>query len=248
MLLGIILSIIAATAQVAAGLTALQARKFPHSWERTLLALGAGFMIALVFLDLIPESFHLSTSENTAVIFILIGFSILHFFEHTVVEHFHFGEETHQHPNVSHTSAFGAVGGLALHAFFDGMAIASISKAHSELGILACIAILLHKIPEGLTVASVMTAGNRDPKKAKQATYVLGLSTILGALLVVLFVEIDQSIIGILFALSAGAALYVAACDLIPEINKTKGRKVPFLVFLGMLMLYLSKLLLGNMH
>lgn len=244
MLLGILLSIIAAGAQVASGLLALRARKFPHSWERTLLALGAGFILALVFLDLIPESFHLSENEDAAVIVILLGFSLLHFFEHTVVQHFHFGEETHEHPHVSHTSAFGAVGGLALHAFFDGITIASISKVHSELGILASIAVLLHKIPEGLTVASVMNAGHQSIARTKQATYVLGISTILGALMVFLFVEIDPHLIGFLFALSAGAALYVGACDLIPEINKTRGRRIPTLVFLGMALFYVGKLLL----
>jgi zinc transporter ZupT len=247
MLLGVILSIIAATAQVTSGLAALGARKFPHTWERALLALGAGFILALVFLDLIPESFHLASSESTAALFILIGFSLLHFFEHTVVEHFHFGEETHAHPHVSHTSVFGAVGGLTLHAFFDGMAIASISKAHPELGVLACVAVLLHKIPEGLTVASVMTAGHKSVLQAKRATYMLGLSTILGAAFVFLFIEIDQSIIGLLFAVSAGASLYVGASDLIPEINKTAGRRIPLIVFLGMFLFYLGKILVGTL-
>ncbi len=242
MLLGIVLSIVAASAQVASGLVATGKRSFPHAWERTLIALGAGFILALVFLDLIPESFHLSSSEATAAAAILIGFSILHFFEHTVVQHFHFGEETHLHSHVALTSAFGAVGGLALHAFFDGMAIASISRAHPEEGILACVAVLLHKIPEGLTVTSVMTAAHQGAKNARKATYILGISTISGALAVDLFVGIDKGIIGILFALSAGAALYVGACDLIPEINKTKGRRIPMLVFLGMVLFFISKL------
>jgi zinc transporter ZupT len=247
LLLGLILSIIAASAQVASGLTALKARSFPHSWERILLALGAGFLLALVFLDLIPESFHLSKHEDVAVIALLIGFSVLHFFEHTVVEHFHFGEETHEHTHVAHTSALGAAGGLALHAFFDGMAIASISKVQPGLGILTCVAILLHKIPEGLTVTSVMSAAHQGVKRAKQATYTLGVSTILGAIVVYLFVEINAEVIGYLFAFSAGAALYVGASDLIPEINKTKGRRIPMLVFLGMLFFYLGKLLVGNL-
>ncbi|MBS1903794.1 MAG: ZIP family metal transporter [Bacteroidetes bacterium] len=245
MLLGLILSIVAATAQVASGLSALRARKFPHTWERALLALGAGFILALVFLDLIPESFHLTENESTSALFILLGFSLLHFFEHTVVEHFHFGEETHEHPHVAHTSVFGAVGGLTLHAFFDGMAIASISNAHPEMGVLTCIAVLLHKIPEGLTVASVMTAGNKSTGAAKRATYSLGLATILGAMFVYLFIEINAHIIGVLFALSAGAALYVGASDLIPEINKTKGRRIPLLVFLGMLLFYLGTVIVG---
>jgi len=170
MFLGIVLSIIAAAAQIGGGMLALQAKRFPHSWERTLLALGAGFLLALVFVDLIPESFRLTANPDHSVIAMLLGFSVLHFFEHTLVTHFHFGEETHQHQGISHSSAFGAVGGLTLHAFFDGMAIASVSSAKPEMGILISVAVLLHKIPEGLTVASVMLVGEHSNKEARNAS------------------------------------------------------------------------------
>ncbi len=246
MFLGIILSIIAAAAQIGGGLLALNVKRFPSNWERTLLALGAGFLLALVFLDLIPESFHLTNNPDQSVIAMLIGFSVLHFFEHTLVTHFHFGEETHHHPGIAHSSALGAVGGLTLHAFFDGMAIAAVSSAKPAMGVLISVAVLLHKIPEGLTVASVMVAGNRSRKETMNAGLILGLSTILGALFVFLFVNFDETLIGFLFAFSAGAALYVGACDLIPEINKTRGRKAPVLVFFGMLLFYLGKLLLEH--
>jgi zinc transporter ZupT len=244
--LGIILSIIAAGAQIGGGMLALQTKRFPHNWERTLLALGAGFLLALVFVDLIPESFRLTANPDHSVIAMLLGFSVLHFFEHTLVTHFHFGEETHHHPGISHSSALGAVGGLTLHAFFDGMSIAAVSTAKSSMGILISVAVLLHKIPEGLTVASVMVAGNRSRKETMNAGFILGLSTILGALIVFFFVSFDEALIGFLFAFSAGAALYVGACDLIPEINKTRGRKAPILVFLGMMLFYLGKVLLDQ--
>src|SRR5438045_8123069 len=129
MFLGIILSVVAAAAQISGGALALRAKRFPHTWERTLLSLGAGFLLALVFVDLIPESFRLTSNPDHSVIAMLLGFSVLHFFEHTLVQHFHFGEETHTHPTLSHSSAFGAVGGLTLHAFFDGMAISSVATA-----------------------------------------------------------------------------------------------------------------------
>lgn len=246
MFLGIILSIIAAVAQVGGGMLALGAKRFPSDWERTLLALGAGFLLALVFLDLIPESFHLTNNPESSVLAMLAGFSVLHFFEHTLVEHFHFGEETHHHPGVAHSSALGAVGGLTLHSFFDGMAISAVTSAKPTMGILISIAVILHKVPEGLTVASVMMAGNRSAKEARSAGYILGLATIAGALLVFFFVTFDEALVGFLFAFSAGAALYVGACDLIPEINKTRGRKAPLLVFFGMVLFYLGKVVLEN--
>ncbi len=251
MLLALILSVITAFAQWGGGLLAIRAKHFPHWWERTLLALGAGFLIALVFLELIPESFELTQDHEMSVLAMLIGFSVLHFFEHTFVEHFHFGEETHAHHHdhdFPHTSPFGAVGGLALHSLFDGMAIGSIASVHSELGVLIAAAIILHKVPEGMTVASIMMMGKKSEKQTMMATFLLGLSTIVGALIALFAININESVMGFMFAFSAGAALYVGACDLIPEINKTRGRVAPLLVFLGMMLFYVSMLIIGHSH
>jgi zinc transporter ZupT len=246
MLLGFILAFITALAQVGGGALALRARKFPSNGERILLALGAGFLIALVFLELIPESFEHTKNVELSVLAMLVGFSTLHFFEHTFVTHFHFGEETHhEEEHHHHTSVFGAVGGLTLHALFDGMAIGSIASQNAELGVLAAAAIILHKIPEGMTLASVMSLGRKTTREAWNATILLGISTIVGAVLALAAVAIDSNVTGFMFAFSAGAALYVGACDLIPEINKTRGRIAPLLVFLGMVLFYLGKLLIG---
>ena len=241
--LGLLFAIISVGAQLGGGILALRARRFPENWDKVLLALGAGFLISLVFLELIPESFHLTADPENSVLAMLLGFSVLHFFEHTFVEHFHFGEETHTDHSHHHISVFGAVGGLVLHSFFDGMTIAAITSVRVELGILAAIAIMLHKIPEGMTVVSIMLLRERSVSEAWKASLLLGASTILGALLVTFAVTLDESLVGFLFAFSAGAALYVGACDLIPEINKSKGRLAPLLVFLGMVLFYVGKLL-----
>ena len=74
----------------------------------------------------------------------------------------------------------------------------------------------------------------------RRANIVLPLATLAGALLVLFFVSIDATLIGFLFAFSAGSSVYVGACDLIPEINKSRGRSAPLLVFLGMLLFWIG--------
>lgn len=241
MLLGLLLSFIAAIAQFAGGWLVIRERRWPERWERILLALGAGFLLALVFIELIPESFKLSQFSPYAVLAMLVGFSALHFFEHTVVEHMHFGEETHAHPEVPHSSIFGAVGGLTVHSFFDGMSIAAAAMAKADIGILVFLAVLLHKIPEGLTVASVVRFGEHSVREARIASVALAGSTIVGALLVLFFVSVQEHLIGLLFAFSAGASVYVGAADLIPEVNKSRGRSAPLIVFIGMLLFWLGQ-------
>jgi len=223
------------------GMLVLANSRWPVKFERALLALGAGFLLALVFLELIPESFLLTNHNEYALLAMLLGFSALHLFEHIVAGHMHFGEETHHHePSLAGSSIFGAVGGLAVHAFFDGMAISAAAEAKSSIGVLVFIAVLLHKIPEGLTVASVMKAGKRTDRAQRMINLVLPIATLIGALTVFLFITVDSTLLGFLFAFSAGSAVYVGACDLIPEINRSRGRSAPLLVFLGMFLFWLG--------
>src|SRR5216683_7016458 len=77
-------------------------REWPRKFLQYFLALGAGYMLAVAFIDVIPESVRLS-GEN-ALLFVLIGYFLVHLFEHTVAPHFHFGEETH-FEEVSHHHA-----------------------------------------------------------------------------------------------------------------------------------------------
>jgi zinc transporter ZupT len=240
MFLGITLSLVAALAQVAGGMLVLRNSHWPRRWERALLALGAGFLLALVFIELIPQSFILTKQNEYALLVMLIGFSALHLFEHIIGGHMHFGEETHHEHVVANPSIIGAVGGLTIHAFFDGMSICAAAQAKSTLGILVFVAVLLHKIPEGLTVASVMKAGDHSHSTMRRANIILPLATLAGALLVLFFVTIDETLIGFLFAFSAGSSVYVGACDLIPEINKSRGRSAPFIVFIGMLLFWIG--------
>lgn len=247
MLLGILLSLVAALAQVGGGLLVLRKSGWPKAVESTLLALGAGFLLALAFLELIPESLVLTDRNEFALLAMLIGFSTLHFFEHILASHMHFGEETHHDALASH-SLFGAIGGLAVHAFFDGMSICAAVQVKTSIGVLVFAAVLLHKVPEGLTVASVMRAGRKTRGAERAANLLLPAATLAGALFVLIFISINARLIGFLFAFSAGSAVYVGAADLIPELNRRsnhdgsflRGRSAPLLVFLGMLLFWIG--------
>jgi zinc transporter ZupT len=110
------------------------------------------------------------------------------------------------------------------------------------VGLLIFVAVFLHKIPEGLTIATVMLAAEHRKQTAFLASAAIGVATMLGIVSVFLLAGVNQRIVGIAFAFSAGIATYVGASDLIPEINHSKKRIIPFLVFGGMLLFYLGTL------
>jgi zinc transporter ZupT len=66
----------------------------------------------------------------------------------------------------------------------------------------------------------------------------------MGILAAFLLGTISDEVVGLSFAFSAGLSTYVGASDLIPEINHSKNRVIPLLVFGGMLLFYGGSLLL----
>src|SRR5512143_2138094 len=106
----IIFGCFAAAAELLGGALVILKKEWPRAVQEYLLALSAGFILALVFIELVPESIHAIGAE--APLIMLLGYAVLHFFEHTVVGHLHFGEETHADVMVSSVASFTTFVGL----------------------------------------------------------------------------------------------------------------------------------------
>src|ERR1700689_4169513 len=113
-LTSLLLGLTAAGANIFGGAIIVQ-RNWERSYLRYFVALGAGFMLATALVEMVPESIQLRGPH--AGFLILGGYLLVHFFEHTVTPHFHFGEETHA-AEISHAHASWTVlMGLAIHTF-----------------------------------------------------------------------------------------------------------------------------------
>lgn len=200
-----------------------------------LVAFGAGFMLSVAVVEVLPEAF--TRSGAAAPSLVLAGYLAVHFSQHTVTPHFHFGEETHTVSRVAGTSA---LVGLLLHTFFDGVAIASGFLVEPALGLLLFCAILLHKLPEGVTIASVMLAAGRPARAGTLAAGLLGVATVAG----VLFTDRVGFLVTHGLALSGGVTLYVAASNLVPEFQGKRGWSLPAAFFAGAAAFYLTRELL----
>lgn len=240
----LLLGLSAALAEILGGVLLTLRKSWPKRLQEIFLALGAGFLLALVFVKLIPTSIHLV--GEVSALYIVIGFATMHFFEHTVVGHLHFGQEVHTDAMVSKFAGLSALSGLLVHAFVDGLAISVGMQINPLFGLLIFFGVLLHKFPEGLTLGSIMMAAGFSRKTIFLSSLSIGAATLLGTSTVFLFSAVNEELTAIAFAFSAGAAVYVGASDLIPEINKSESRIPPLVVFGGMLLYYVSdKLLTG---
>src|SRR6185369_17887241 len=115
----------------------VSSRKLGQTTLRYLIALGAGFMLAAVFLKIVPETIEQwSGTPLVPMMWLLGGYLLIQFVEHTVAPHFHFGKETHEEAMLEHHAATAGVSALMVHTFFDGVSIAVASLVSSELGVL----------------------------------------------------------------------------------------------------------------
>lgn len=253
----ILYGLLAAAANFLGGLL-VSSRRVGQTTLRYLIALGAGFMLATVFLKMVPESIELWAGEKLTaeamiipMMWFLGGYLLIQLVEHTVAPHFHFGEETHEEAMLAEHAALAGVSALMVHTFFDGVSIAAASLVDFRMGVLVFIAVLLHKLPEGFTVASMMLAAGRSRRGARVAALLVGLATLVGAALVVLFeglIVYSHNLSSHVLPLSAGVTLYVAASDLIPEVNTREGGiKTSLMVFGGVALLYLTELILESL-
>ena len=247
----LLFGLLAAAANVLGGLVLIKsgAHRLGERFLKYLVALGAGFMLAAIFIEILPTTIDIWTKSEPgrtdavvgAMTLLLAGYLSIQFFEHTLAPHFHFGAETHPESFMRPSAAYTAVGGLWIHTFFDGVSIASAFLVNFKVGILVFIAILLHKMPEGFNVASIMLAAQHSTQKALIATAAIGAATLAGVIGVAVLDARMSNAVGYALPFSAGVTLYVAASDLIPEVNHKEERnpRVSIVVFAGVALFYL---------
>ena len=233
-------ALVAAVANVAGGLLITSASPRGIRAQRMLLGFGAGFMLSVAFLAMLPHAVGEATGVGLAA---LIGYLLVHVTQHVMTPHFHFGEETHHEAMVDRWVGTAALLGLLMHTFFDGVAIASAFEVGTSLGIVVFLAVLVHKVPEGVTIASIMLVSGNSERNAILGVAFLGASTVAGVLLTSWLEPLARH--GL--AVSAGVTIYVAASNLMPEVQKENDLTSGIGVILGVLVFFLAWAFFGEL-
>ncbi|MCB7069976.1 hypothetical protein LIZ76_08325 [Caldibacillus sp. 210928-DFI.2.22] len=125
------------------------------------MALSAGILLTIAIMDLIPEALEIHESST---VYIIIGFGLIFLFQHFLAPHFHFGAETHKHSH-SKSTTLGALLGMLVHT------IVASFKVDERIGFVVLIGVLLHKIPDGLTISSTLQAWKARRRQSGQLSY-----------------------------------------------------------------------------
>lgn len=181
-----------------------------HRW----IAFGAGTILGVAFLHMIPESIELAGAKS--VPFALFGFLALYGVEQISLKHPHDEEE-----GGLHEIGLLAFLGLTVHDLIDGIALAS-GENVPKLTPAIFLALVLHKVPTTFSLSVLLIHGEYRKSQIVRLLVILLLAIPAGVLLAQLLVEHLRSAttVGQLIAFSSGTFLYIGAYELLPEMHR----------------------------
>lgn len=239
MTLGLILifTLLGSIASLFGSLLLLVKKDITETFSNHLVSFAAGVLIAVAFLDLLPEAVELSRAE---LIFIptLIGF-IIFFVSERFIRVFH-----HHHGHGEKPSTYLVIIGDGLHNFIDGVAITVGFLTNPATGIFTSLAVAAHEIPQEIADMGILLTNGLPKKKALLYNFLSALTAILGALLAYFFAEAIRPNLYIFLAVTAGFFIYISASDLIPSLHEklTENRITnTFIFIIGVVAVFIFK-------
>ena len=185
--------------------------------HRFLLPIAVGVFLGVVFFELMPETFAMSPTRGGVAI--AIGFLFFYALSHTL-ETYHHHDSKHTEERVS-SSAMMILVGDAIHNFSDGIVITSSFIISPAIGIATTLGVALHEVPQEVAEFGILLHAGYSKTRAALLNLLSASSVILGVLLTALFASFVANGLWILTGIAAGNLLYIAATDLLPELQES---------------------------
>ncbi len=211
---------------VGLGLTLWRTR-WTEGHARYIISVAAGFTVALALVYLFPEALGLSKYAPLYAVGAFVAFFAL---EHGVVVH-----ACRERDCVHRQRGLTAALGLGVHSLFDGVVIGVGFAVSSRVGLMTSLAVILHKVPEGVFTYTLLRHAAEPLGRAAAYTVIVALATPVGGIGTYFLISpfASPALVGALLAAAAGSFVYVAAADLLPEAHAGKGLMNVALLALG---------------
>lgn len=208
-------------------------------YTQHMLSLAAGALLGTAFMHLLPEAFESGVSPDRLFATLLVG--LVFFFLLDKAELWHHGHEHHEaerhegqvhdsgdhhghshgHDQHQHSGGWAVLAGDSVHAFGDGILIASAFIADMRLGFVAALAVLIHEVPHHMGDLIVLRRQNADNRRiAIVKVSLAGAVTALGGVIGYALVDQLYAYLPFFLIVAASSFMYVALADLIPQLQK----------------------------
>jgi len=239
LLIIIVISVLGPVLGSLIGVIKRPSKKFMYN----MLAFAGGAMLAISFLELIPESIHIS-SIWIATGGIIFG-SVVMFGVDKAIPHIHPELcQQEQGKKLKKTAVYLMIG-IFLHNFPEGMAIAIGSVSGAKVSIVVALAIAIHNIPEGICTAAPYYQITKKRLKSFLISSSTAIPILIGFLVAnQLYQYISNNLIGFIVGATAGLMIYITADEIIPaSCCRTTDHQTIFALILGVLLVILLGLL-----
>ncbi|MDP2693146.1 MAG: ZIP family metal transporter [bacterium] len=181
------------------------------------VSFSAGAMIGDAFIHLLPETIEKYGFGLKISLLIIAGIAIFFVLEKVIHwRHCHHPvTEDHIHP-----FAITNLVGDGIHNFIDGIIIGTSYIVSIPVGVATTIAVIIHEIPQEIGDFGVLLHGGFSKRKAIFFNLITALLSIVGGIFALVVVNYNENLVGYFIPFAAGAFIYVASADLIPELHK----------------------------
>ncbi|MCZ6602300.1 MAG: ZIP family metal transporter [Planctomycetota bacterium] len=179
-----------------------------------LVAFSAGSLLGGAFLHMIPAAIEADGPSLSLFVWILVGFTFFLLLE----QYLHWHHAHTSSPESKEPLTYLILVGDALHNFIGGIAVAGAFLIDTRLGVAAWLAAAAHEVPQELGDFGVLLHGGWSKSRALVFNALSGTTFLIGGIITYM----ASSVVDVTFLVpfAAGNFIYVAASDLVPEVNK----------------------------
>lgn len=226
-------------------LIAISFKKISHQKLCLLISFAAGALLAVAILDIWPETVELVGGWSAALSFLtgyLLFWGITKYVFHVCPA----CSATHTEVNFKAITTAMVVA-LSVHSFMDGLAIYSGYLSGSKIGVFILLAVVFHKLPEGLALTLVGIGSGMKRSRAFTLSFLLEtLTTVAGGVAGILFLLPSSSRwIGYVLGHVGGGFIFLVVHALLSEIIKHRPRNMILAALAGALSIGLAGVLMG---
>lgn len=204
-----------------------------------MLSLAAGALLATAFMHLLPEAFESQASAKELFALLLAGLVFFFLLDkaelwhhghehrqpdpHAEAEHSGHAHHDHAHGQALRSGGWTVLAGDSVHAFGDGILIASAFLADTRLGVVTALAVLAHEVPHHMGDLVVLRQTSGTQRAALVKVSLAGTVTALGGVLGYFLLSQFDGLLPYFLVAASSSFVYVALADLIPQLQKRLG-------------------------
>jgi zinc and cadmium transporter len=184
--------------------------------HRFIIPFAIGVFLGAVFFELVPET--LDASPTYGGLMIVAGFILFYLLSHLLhTYHHHEGDACYDKVEGSGTLL---LVGDTVHNFSDGIVLATAFLIHPSVGIATAVGLALHEVPQEIVEFGVLLRAGYRKSRALLLNGISALSIVVGVVATYAFTAVASEYLFVLTGFAAGNLLYIAASDLLPELQE----------------------------